>query len=388
MREKLPGEYHRALDTMVRFAFLSSSMSNPCNQAMLQPENLHRAVSDLATMYHQTFGLDLPPVSHEVLLYRYMTQLALPLDVFPAVQGLAQMTRSDFRYSTKKETRRKQSSAYPELQLMSLLIIAVKLLYPFDGVQGRPRSIHEPTTHQMDWMSWNRHQQGSSMRLPGTSLARRSEISVRDTDVFKMNQQELDSYMNWYQKTWVREPRSGSDDSVSKEILDMFPLYSLDQPGEQTPRRREEDLEEAFNQRAQTTTLSMKFQRPITDEEASDQELHVKRPGEGYRLYKQEEELPDAAKAFFEAAAKTACTSVKNLMLAVLQKEAQVTLWKRAKRRAEITGQDIDLDAEMRRAPGEKPETQVAQEVETMTIREEPMESDESDSDTDMRPIS
>lgn len=345
---------------------------------MLQPEDLHNAISDLATMYHQAFGLALPPLNHEVLLYKYIMYLALPLEIFPAVQGLVQLTRSHFHYSTTKETRRKQDSAFPEMQLMSLLVIAVKLLYPFDRVQRLPRSIHEPTTQKIDWISWRKHRQKLAEHPPGASLARGSEVDVRDTGVFKMSQQELDSYIDWYQKTWVRELRPGSEDSVNKEILDMFPLHRLGQSVKQTPMQREQELENVATRNAKTTTTSLKFQRPVADEAATQEQVDMKRPGEGYKSYKQEEHLPETVKVFFEAAAKTACTSVKNLMIAVLQTEARITTWKRATRRAEVTGLDFDLDAELRRSSGGgRVKTQISREMKSMNIQGEEVEGED-----------
>ncbi len=341
-------------------------------------------------MYHRAFGLLLPPLNHEILLYKYITYLALPLEIFPAVQRLAQLIRSDFRYYITNETRRKQVSAFPEVELMSLLVIAVKLLYPFDGVRRHPQSAHEPTTQQMDWMFWKRRRQGLARCPPGSNLARGSEIDVRDTDVFQMGQQELDTYMNWYQKTWVKEPRSGPEDSMNKEILKMFPLHGLEPSGKLRSIEREQELEEATTQRARATTNAIRFQRPKTDDEGGDQETNIMHPGEEYQSYRSEEELPHIAKVFFKEAAETACTSVKNLILAVLQTEAEITIWKRAMRRAEVTGQEFDLDAERRGRGAGRTEMQVSLEMEVRNITGDVVQrtqSGEEDSDVDMQTI-
>jgi RNA polymerase I-specific transcription initiation factor RRN7 len=357
---------------------------------MLQPEGLHIAISDLATMYHQTFGLNLPPLNHGLLLSRYIMYLALPLETFSAVQELAQMTRSRFHYSSTKDTRRRQGSDFPEIQLMSLLVISMKLLYPFDGTQHHPRSIQEPTVQKMDWISWRGHQQeGGDDPLPA-SLARGREIDVHDTDIFTMSRQDLDSYMDWYQKTWVRELRPGSEGSVNKEILGMFPLRKLQQSVKQTHMQREQEMLNVATDRARVTTASLKFQRPVTDEEVTTQGMDVKRPGEDYRSYKEEEHLPEIAKSFFAVAAKTACTSVKNLMLAVLQTEARITVWKRAKRRAALTGLDFDLEAELLHG-GEGIKTQMSREMKAPDTQDELVEVEDStesrreDGDVDMQ---
>ena len=369
--------------------FFKRQISDCSLQAMLQPEDMHNAISNLATMYHQASGLDLPPLNHELLLFKYILYLALPLETFSAVQELAQMTRSRFHYSNTRDTRRRQGSAFPEIQLMSLLVITVKLLYPFDDTQRFPRSVQEPTSQKMDWISWKRHQLDLRERPSPASLARGREIDVHDTDVFKMSRQELDSYMDWYQKTWVREPRPGLEGSVNKEILDMFPLHSPGHSVEQTHMQREQEVLNLATERARAMTASIKFQRPTTDEEVNIEGMNMKRPGEDYGSYKEEEHLPETAKTFFAVAAKTACTSVKNLILAVLQTEARITVWKRAKRRAEVTGLDFDLDAEFVRG-GESIKTQMSWELKADTQdelveAEDSTESGGEDGDVDMR---
>ena len=362
---------------------------------MLRREELHSAVSDLATMYHQTFGLDLPPLNHEILLYKYILSLGLPLEIFPSVQRLAQATQSRFCYSTSKGTRRKQGFAFPELQLMSLLVISIKLLYPFDNLQRHPCSAIEPVAQQIDWESWKQRRENSAKRPSEAGLAKGSEIDVCDTDVFNMRQQDLDSYMEWYQKTWVGKPRPGSDDSVNKEILDMFPLASLDSVLQQPSSQREKELEQIATQNTRATVASVRFQRPVTDEETTDESVDVKRPGEEYRSYKTEQDLPATAMAFFLAASEIACTSVKNLLLAVLQAEAKVTKWKRAKRRADVTGEEFDLDAELGNDADERLESKMQQEMEAMRIQDSADESEGGrgegggeDSDGDMQMIS
>lgn len=358
------------------------------DQTMLQPDELHTSVSDLATLYRQHFGLILPPVNYEVLLYKYITYLALPLDTFAAVQALARLIRSEFRYSSTKETRRKAGTAFPELQLIALVVIVVKLLYPFDGTSCHPRLFQEPATQRMNWKSWNKNRQQLGERPGEARLSRGSAIDVQDTDVFTMSQEELDSYMNWYQKTWVREPRNQSVDNVNEEILDMFPLQRLEPSTTQTSLQREQDLVGVAIKSAHLTTSWLEFQPPVTDEEVSDNEIKVKRPGEKYMSYKSEEDLSELAKPFFKSAAETACTSIKTLMLAVLQTETRVKIWKSAMRRAEVTGQDFDLDAEMRAHAG-RVDVKMQEEMQDMDIggdevRSDRSEGEESEVDTQM----
>lgn len=362
---------------------------------MLQPEELHFAISDLATMYHRAFGLALPPLNYEVMLYKYILHLALPLEVFPAVQRLARAIRTTFHYCLPKESRRRRGSSFPELQLMSLVVIAVKLFHPFDHVHRHARSVHEPAAQTMDWRAWTQRRQKSAKGSSEAGLARGSEIDVCDTDVFNMDHQELDSYMDWYQKTWVREPRAGSDDNVNKAILDMFPLRKMESNVRRPSSQREQDLEEVAIQNTRATVASMKFPMPLIEEDMSDEEREIKRPGEDYRPCLTEAELSERAKAFFAAASETACTSIANLLLAVRQTEAKMGKWKTAKRRAEVTGKEFDLDAEMGVGADENLEIEMGmqQDMQAMRIQDSAVESGgdgmgEDDSDVDMQMIS
>jgi RNA polymerase I-specific transcription initiation factor RRN7 len=132
----------------------------------------------------------------------------------------------------------------------------------------------------------------------------------------------------------------------------------------------------------------MKFRRPVSDEEIEEERLDIKRPGEEYRSYKSEEELPETARPFFLAAAEVACTSLKNLMLAVLQTEAKITRWKNAQRRAEVTGEDVDLEAERGTARDKKDETGIRLDMEAMhlqsSVEQETGIGEESEVDMEM----
>ena len=43
---------------------------------------------------------------------------------------------------------------YPELQLLALIVVTVKLLFPFDGLKRFPLKKHEPVIATVDWETW------------------------------------------------------------------------------------------------------------------------------------------------------------------------------------------------------------------------------------------
>jgi RNA polymerase I-specific transcription initiation factor RRN7 len=316
-----------------------------------RPQQLHTDISDLATMYHHSFGISLPPLNHGLLLYRYIEDLALPLEVFSATRRLAQMIDSDFHYVSSKDARRRKGSAFPELQLISLLVITVKLLYPCDGITRHARSTQEPAAQKMSWKTWQAVRQNLDIQPPGSGIAPGKLVDVHESDVFNMSRPEIDSYMRWFQKTWVREPRPGTEDSLHREIVNMFPLQSPDPTLEQSSRQRERQRSKIITQNAQATSKSIRFQQPVTDQEAKDQQIRVKRPGESYAIFRKEEDLSKSARAFLVGASEVACTTIGDLLIAVGQVEARVARWKRARRRTERFDEEAEPESEPSR-PG------------------------------------
>jgi RNA polymerase I-specific transcription initiation factor RRN7 len=106
-------------------------------------------------------------------------------------------------------------SAYPELQLLSLLIIATKLSHPFDDVERVPQSEDDPTTVKVDWEIWRE----IMAEAPTKGLKRGTEIKITDIDVMNMTGMQMDDYLNWYQRTWI-------DDRDPKSELPTFPSSS------------------------------------------------------------------------------------------------------------------------------------------------------------------
>lgn len=97
-------------------------------------------------------------------------------------------------------------SAYPEIQLMSLIVIATKLSQPFDDVERIPESEADPTTVKIDWAKWRKIMAES----PTKNLKRGEEIKITDSDVMNMSGKQMDDYLDWYQRSWIddRDPRS------------------------------------------------------------------------------------------------------------------------------------------------------------------------------------
>ena len=322
--------------------------------------------------------MDIPSINSTLLLYDYIKKLALPLEVYAAVKNLNKVTKFDCKYAAPSKKRRK-AVTMPEAQLMSLVVVVVKLLFPFDSdvVKRYPYSLNEAAAQRIDWAAWLGTRTKVNCMDPGeTPLGIRKEIETKDEDIFQMSEAQLDMYMDWYQKTWSQ---SGAEEKVNREILDQFPLKQL--PLEPV-RGSAEAGSDNQDKLVRVVHASTKLRRPISADEAEQRHTPVLRPGMQYMRYHSIENLSGTAKAFHEAAAMVACLSMKNLVLAINQTERKIEIWRQAKRRAEHFGEKMDLEAEGRLASS-------VEEVESLhivageTFQED--EKAEEDEDIDMQ---
>jgi RNA polymerase I-specific transcription initiation factor RRN7 len=131
--------------------------------------------------------------------------LMIIVEIYPAVGRLAKLLDLDFSWPVT--TKKLQGvSAYPELQMISLIVIATKLGHPFDDIDRIPETDADPTILKIDWSKWIRTME----EHPSRGLKRGEEVKVTDTDVWSMNAKKVDDYLDWYQRAWVddRDPKS------------------------------------------------------------------------------------------------------------------------------------------------------------------------------------
>ncbi|KAL3461459.1 hypothetical protein BJX64DRAFT_260613 [Aspergillus heterothallicus] len=306
MKDKLPQEYMALLDTT----------------RLLKPEDLHAAVFDLILYYRRRFEMCFPPLNTPALLYRLIRRLALPVEIYPVTKRLQKLLGFTFEYSSKVARRRKPLDK-PELQLITLVVIATKLLFPFDDIQRHPSSAQEPTVQAIDWEAWTEVQTRFGRRdaLAGR-IGKGKEILVNDEDVLTMNPDQLDEYMDWYETSWL---------DTSKEpgpLASLFPLGSAVKESVRGTATAEENEEDAIDSMLKMTPRFLKS-RAVVDKSDVD----IPRPGSLYARYREESDLPDSARPFYEIAAKVTGTSLQTLVRCVSQAEIQINKWLEDQRR-------------------------------------------------------
>ncbi|KAL9114524.1 MAG: hypothetical protein Q9227_001605 [Pyrenula ochraceoflavens] len=346
MIEKMPGEHQEALDTMT----------------LLGSDDLHATVARLMICYSKEFEMTYPALNMPLLLSKYIAQLALPskysvhrdrprsdtrllVELFPAFQNLNN-TITKFRFSYPNEWIKRQNllGRYPELQIMSLLVVAVKLYWPFDNILRYPESAAEPAAQRMDWEKWIQIHNG---RDPTSTGMDKNEFEITEDDIFRMTGEEIDSYMDWHQRQWLPTTEQTLE-GAPKDILDLFPLKDL---GPAPPHQDSESkFQEEVTRKLRTAQSQLLFIAPVSkDEEAARQDSeNVPRPGSEYKNWRTEEDLPETAKAFLKIAANAIAVSPRFLLSGVAHTERIIEKWKVERRRREQFPEEYseDEDAE------------------------------------------
>jgi RNA polymerase I-specific transcription initiation factor RRN7 len=338
------------------------------SRRQLMAVHLQKATLLVYRAYHDRLGLIMPPLNVPLCLYRMVERLALPFDIYPVVRRLAHMLREKFEFPTVF----KHSSwprGMPYLPLASLLIIAVKLLYPFDQKPRQPRSITEPTVAIVDWQAWLKEKEKlDEERTKHLPLTEEEGESIREEDMIEMSGEMMDRYMDWFAQRFITSTESQrlyQRSNLRENMNALFPLDGaatsapqvetptqdseaeddedsefekpshLDTPQWRNPRPRDpvgaDRLRELTAERLDATQRTLVVQNIVPD---SATEQNVKRPGADYKRFRETRELEGAAKAFHTAVAEMIGMPMPELLGGVIHYEWAIEKqWARPHRR-------------------------------------------------------
>ena len=231
---------------------------------------------------------------------------------------------------------------------MALLVVIVKLYHPFDNIKRQVYTASDLGTFQIDWDFWRaQHIQYLERETSDGRLGRGNEMKVKEQDVLHMSEQQLDEYLDWYERTWVNEPkRRQQKRDLPQELLDMFPTGRLD--GSVPPRSSTDEMTEAdqaaIESKLKAVQRSLKPRNVISSEEEEYNIEPIRRIGSFYKRYHKEEDLPPHARTFFEAAASMIGVSFSSMVIAVLQTEQSLLNYRTREVRKEKQGRS-NLDS-------------------------------------------
>lgn len=309
MRDRLPSTYHAVLDP----------------QTMLNYRIFYTTLTNLEISFEKDLGVQWPALNSQPLLFRYLKQLALPLEMYDATLRLADLLgyKFVFRYSGR---HRLGIRHLPEAQLIGCLVVCVKLFYPFDKIKRYPESSSEPTTAVVDWRKWSKHMTAAKRAQRGSNPGFTTEelTKLQESDVFEMGAEQLDQYLDFYADTFIDDAevqRTKESDDFRNALYGMFPIEGK----EKRPPVQISDgvSHERALETVQAVHASMKAAAIVEDD--SD----VLRPGQMYPIWRSADDLPQHAANFYEEAARLAGFSLDMLVNAVFFTEARVEKWRR-----------------------------------------------------------
>ena len=250
----------------------------------------------------------------------------------------------------------------PEINLIAFLAISIKLFHPFvDSLRISSATLEnqEPKLGAipLNWEAWIQAQRTLSEALLTTSdtpLQPEKQIHVTSKDVFSLNEKEMDSYMDWYERTWTtttprqfsgnsstvnengEEEEEASSGGILAEILNMFPPSRPQQqatPQVNPSENTSNNIENKETQRRHLHEEAITFiqsKTSIPDETFST--------GKNYLHYRHLSDLGDddsPARIFHERLAEYAGLDLGDLLKAVYTMERRLMKWwvKERKRR-------------------------------------------------------
>lgn len=278
-------------------------------RAALRPGQLQFKVISLIAMFKRDFEIPFPALNSSLIAFKHIKNLCLPLEVYPCTFRLAKALDIEFKYPDVI-TVRTPNVEYPEIQVMTLVVISTKLLQPFDSVKRLPEHLEDQAVTKVDWSKW---QEALSIEPEDTKLSKFAEM--KEDDVFTMSEDKLDEYLNWYQKSLL----TTKEDKLSKQLLDLFPLEPLPRNrGKQTAQGPELANYALFNVQS---TLQMVDSMSAEEAEYA---ARLDRPGTRYRLWRDMNDLTDVERAFVSKAAKQAGVEMDVLVKAVHTLEVEL----------------------------------------------------------------
>ncbi|KAL8903727.1 MAG: hypothetical protein Q9207_003745 [Kuettlingeria erythrocarpa] len=316
--------------------------------SVLEADDIRNAVQELSLFYNRDdIKLTLPAINHPLLLFRYIRDLALPLEIYPPVRRMAKLL--DINFTFPQSNTRQKVSYFPEAALMALLLVAVKIYHPFDTIDRHPRSLNDPGTLAMNWDHWWQLQKEQDSRDTADGrLGRGNQIKVTESEAFELSGDQVDEYLDWFEKTYVDEQRARNHPrGYPQQLLDMFPTGS---PGGSirppfAPGLERQANEEALQRKLKAVQGSLNSREVVSDNDAEGSDETVNRLGSHYKRYRKVEDLNPPAKAFHEAAAKLIAIDLHTLLVATMQIEHSLLGFRRRQlKAAEGTENAASLD--------------------------------------------
>ncbi|TGZ83085.1 hypothetical protein EX30DRAFT_148106 [Ascodesmis nigricans] len=258
------GDFHRWMETqelifLRAIKYIPDNMKEKLNQehrSALEPRlvmgkgRLTKVVGKLVANMQTAQGLTFPPLNKEALWIRFIDELGMPLEIYPAAKVIADHLFLTFTWpSTGIAKVRRHHAHWPESKLMAVLIMAMKLAYGMDSVIRHPYSATEPAATKLELNAYEQYLRSTNDYRQGelheggeggrAKIRRGEHIKVTEKDVFDMAPEHLDSYLDWYEKTWCgssEEEGKVKQTTLIKLSTGILSLFPTNNPSSNPPQ--------------------------------------------------------------------------------------------------------------------------------------------------------
>lgn len=306
MRERLPPRYQLLLEP----------------QDLLPPERLHKSILEILTMYNKEFGMAIPPINGPLVLYRWVRDLALPIEIFAACQRLGKILSIDDTFILKSKAGTNVVLRYPEPQLMALVVVATKLLFPFDDIERQCHTATDLSSLSLNWDAWTEMHKTEEDSVDKPRLSFNQAFDFSEADCLTAADETLDAYLDWFGDNLASEDirehgQAAQDADLRRKLFRMFPNESVRQAQGRT------------NSSIGGET-SAKKPRPGQGPLLREAVIHPSdignayRVGSFYRRFRSVQDLSGPAQVLYEKAAALAGLSLESLVQAVFSSERKL----------------------------------------------------------------
>ncbi|EUC32493.1 hypothetical protein COCCADRAFT_27029 [Bipolaris zeicola 26-R-13] len=309
MRDRLLPVYRAVLDPSAPFTYT----------------RFYRLLTDLQISYGADHGIIWPPLNVPLLLFRYLKELALPLELYGATRCLAELLSYDF--APHYENKKRMGIRYiAEAQLASCLIVCTKLLCPFSSDQLCWRFSAGKTVAVMNWDVWCKEMSGVNDKDTDTGRFTTEEMAkLQNEDVFSMGSEDMDRYLDFYADAFLDDAaiqRTKRTDYFREALFDMFPI-------EKETKHPTKSSYPKLSLQQELGVVKSVHSMMATIPNTEDDSGQILRAGQAYRIWETQEDLPEVARVFYEKIGRLAGLPMDMLLLAVKFTEARVEQWRR-----------------------------------------------------------
>ncbi|OAQ86587.1 eukaryotic translation initiation factor 5A [Purpureocillium lilacinum] len=240
--------------------------------------DLYTAVMDLVLSYQLNYEMVFPEANFVSTLVHYAKELALPVESIIVAKRLAALLDSSFEFPVGNHKIR--HIHHPEIHITTLLIVAMKLCFPFE--QGRSSFLPagEALLPGFDWEHWR----ASRSQMSPDSEPEDKDMrfgKVTEDELIDMDDRELDEYFAYLS--------SFMDKKNENPITNFFPPVPTHSNDQSVPELSDEDILERSRKVLSQAVL------PAQDK-SSDSE------NTPYEAFYDIQDLSDTASSFYKAA--------------------------------------------------------------------------------------